>query len=68
MRTEITQDMKWHYLYNFGATEGDECAPKIHTLPTTNHTAKKQSKAILKWSTTPLSLQMKNDVSTNDEF
>lgn len=39
------------YLYNLGASEKDERPPKIHTLPTTNQTAKKQSSAILKWST-----------------
>lgn len=39
------------YLYKLGASEKDERPPKIHTLPTTNQTAKKQSSAILKWST-----------------
>jgi hypothetical protein len=39
------------YLYKLGASSAEECPPKIHTFPTTNHTAKKQSKDILKYST-----------------
>jgi hypothetical protein len=35
-----------HNLYKLGASEEEEWPPKIQTLPTTNHTAKKQSKAI----------------------
>lgn len=50
------------YLYNLGASAGEEWPPNIHTLPTTNQTAKKQSKAILKWSTNPLSLQISNQI------
>ena len=45
------------YLYKLGASAADECPPNIHTLPTTNHTAKKQSSAILKYSTITLSLK-----------
>jgi hypothetical protein len=45
-----------HNRYKLGASEEDECPPKIHTFPTTNHTAKKQSKAIFNWSITTLSL------------
>lgn len=41
---------EYAYLYKFGASEEDECPPNIQTLPTTNQTAKKQSKAILKFS------------------
>jgi hypothetical protein len=40
-----------HNLYKLGASSAEECPPKIHTFPTTNHTAKKQSKDILKYST-----------------
>lgn len=48
------------YRYKLGASSADECPPKSHTLPTTNQTAKKQSKAILKYSTSPLILINKN--------
>jgi len=37
------------YLYKFGASAAEERPPNIHTFPTTNHTAKKQSTAVLKW-------------------
>ena len=46
------------YLYKFGASAAEERPPNIHTFPTTNHTAKKQSRAILKWSNSALILQM----------
>jgi len=46
------------YLYKFGASTAEERPPNIHTFPTTNHTAKKQSRAILKWSNSALILQM----------
>jgi len=36
------------YLYKLGASAAEACPPKIQTLPTTNQTAKKQSRAILK--------------------
>lgn len=39
------------YLYKLGASSTEDRPPKIHTFPTTNHTAKKQSKDILKYST-----------------
>lgn len=45
------------YLYKFGEAEAEEWPPKTHTLPTTNQTAKKQSKAILKWPTAAFNLQ-----------
>jgi hypothetical protein len=45
-----------HNLYKFGASTAEERPPNIHTFPTTNHTAKKQSKAILKWSKSALIL------------
>jgi len=38
----------YKYLYKLGASEAEECPPNTHTFPTINHTAKKQSKAILK--------------------
>lgn len=53
-------DTKGPYRYKFGASSADECPPKSHTLPTTNQTAKKQSTAILKYSTSPLILINKN--------
>lgn len=56
------------YLYNLGASEGLEWPPKIHTLPTTNQTAKKQSKAILKWSTNPFSLHIKKHLHSEIPF
>jgi hypothetical protein len=46
------------YLYKFGASVAEERPPNIHTFPTTNHTAKKQSRAILKWSNRALILHM----------
>jgi hypothetical protein len=46
------------YLYKFGASAEEERPPNIHTFPTTNQTAKKQSNAILKWSNRALILQM----------
>ena len=49
------------YLYKLGASSTDECPPKIHTFPTTNHTAKKQSKDILKYSTSVFILWCKKN-------
>lgn len=51
---------KEYYLYKLGASDADECPPNIQTLPTTNHIAKKQSRAILKYSIRTFSLQPKN--------
>lgn len=44
-------------LYKFGASAAEACPPKIQMLPTTNQMAKKQSKAILKWSIIKSNLQ-----------
>jgi hypothetical protein len=61
--------LKEYHLYKLGASAADECPPNIHTLPTTNHTAKKQSRAILKYSTITLSLEAKiNDQNHTDSI
>jgi hypothetical protein len=36
-----------HNLYKLGASLEEECPPNTQTVPSTNHTAKKQSTAIL---------------------
>ncbi|BAS81285.1 Os02g0787533 [Oryza sativa Japonica Group] len=49
----------------FGASAAEERPPNIHTFPTTNHTAKKQSKAILKWSKRALILKRHLSLNSN---